>query len=56
MWTREFDRNLKYDAISRTTVLFEQFNSAVAVTFDTTHVTKSQYANCTQCIVTVRGG
>ena len=55
MWTREFVRNLKYDAVPRTTVPIEQFNSAVAVTFDTTHATESLYLICTQCNRTVLG-
>lgn len=54
MWTREFDQSLKYDAVPRTTVLIELFISVVAVTFDTMHATKSQYANCTECVVTGR--
>lgn len=55
MWTRGFVRNLKYDAAPRTTVPIELFNLVVAVTFDTTHATESQYANCTECTVMVRG-
>ena len=56
MRTREFVRCLKYDAVPRTTVLIEQFNSVVAVTFDTTHGTESHYANCTECVViTLKG-
>jgi len=56
MRTREFVRSLKYDAVPRTTVPIEQFNRVVAVTFDTVHATKSQYANCTECVViTLKG-
>lgn len=56
MWTREFVRDLKYDARPRTTVLIEQFNRVVAVTFDTMHGAKSQYANCMECVViTLKG-
>lgn len=51
MRTREFVRGLKYDAVPRTTVPIEQFISVVAITFDTMHATKSQYANCIECIV-----
>nr|DAN73175.1 MAG TPA: hypothetical protein [Caudoviricetes sp.]DAT22791.1 MAG TPA: hypothetical protein [Caudoviricetes sp.] len=53
MRTREFDLSLKYDAVPRTTVPIEQFISVVAVTFDTMHTTKSQYANCADCVVMV---
>lgn len=56
MWAREFVRGLKYDAVPRTTVLIELFNSVGAVTFDTTHATESQYVNCTECVViTLKG-
>lgn len=56
MWTREFVRGLKYDAVPRTTVPIEQFISVVAVTFDTMHATKSQHANCAECVViTLKG-
>lgn len=56
MWMREFVRSLKYDAVPRTTVLIELFNSVVALTFDTTHATESQYANCTECgVITLMG-
>lgn len=41
MWTREFVRNLKYDAVPRTTVPIELFISVVTLTFDTTHATES---------------
>ena len=51
MWAREFVRSLKYDAVPRTTVPIEQFNSVVAVTFDTMHGTESHYVNCTACVV-----
>ena len=51
MWTREFVQSLKYDAVPRTLGPIEQFNRVVAVTFDTTHATESQYANCTECVV-----
>lgn len=50
MWAREFVRSLKYDAVPRTTVPIELFNSVVALTFDTTHATESQYANYTECV------
>lgn len=53
MWTREFVRSLKYDAVPRTTVPIEQFISVDAVTFDTTQATESQYANCAECVVMV---
>lgn len=56
MRTREFDQSLKYDAVPRTTVPIELFISVVALTFDTMHTTKSQYANCTECVVMVRRG
>lgn len=51
MRAREFVRSLKYDAVPRTVVPVEPFNSVVALTFDTTHATESQYANCTECVV-----
>ena len=51
MWTERFVRNLKYDAVPRTTVPIEQFISVVAITFDTKHGAESQYANCTECVV-----
>lgn len=51
MRTREFVRSLKYDAVPRTTVPVEQFNSMVTVTFDTMRATESHYANCTGCVV-----
>lgn len=54
MRTREFDQSLKYDAVPRTTVPIELFISVVAVTFDTTHATESQYANCAECVVMAR--
>lgn len=50
MRTRGFVRNLKYDAKPRTLGLIELFNRVVALTFDTTHATESQYANCTECV------
>lgn len=53
MWTREFVRNLKYDAVPRTVVPIEQFNSEIAITFDTTHGAESHYANCTGYVVIV---
>lgn len=56
MWARGFVRILKYDAVPRTTVPIEQFNSVVAVTFDTTHGTEFRYANYTACVVmTLKG-
>lgn len=56
MRTREFVQNLKYDAVPRTTVPIELFNSVVAITFDTMHATKSRNANCTECVViTLKG-
>lgn len=55
MWTREFDQSLKYDAVPRTTVPIEQFISVVALTFDTTHATESQYVNCTErAVITLK--
>nr|DAK83570.1 MAG TPA: hypothetical protein [Caudoviricetes sp.] len=51
MRTREFDRNLKYDAVPRTTVPIELFNREAYASFDTTHDTKSRYADCTECVV-----
>lgn len=51
MQTSGFVRSLKYDAVPRTTVPIEQFNSVVAVTFDTTLGAESHYANCTECVV-----
>lgn len=56
MRAREFVRNLKYDAVPRTMIPIEQFNSVVAITFDTTHDTESQYANCTECTVMYQDG
>ena len=56
MWTRDFVQSLNYDAVPRTTVPIEQFNRVVAVTFDTVHATKSQYANCAECVVMAKGG
>lgn len=56
MRTRDFDQSLKYDAVPRTTVPIEQFISVVVVTFDTRHATKSQYANCAECVVMARWG
>ena len=47
MRTARFVRNLKYDAVPRTTVLIEQFISVVAVTFDTMHTTK--FSICELC-------
>lgn len=56
MQTREFVRSLKYDAVPRTTVPIELFNCVVALTFDTMQGAKSQYANCTECVViTLKG-
>jgi hypothetical protein len=56
MRAREFVRSLKYDSVPRTTVPIEQFNSVVAITFDTTHATESQYANCTEhAVKTLKG-
>lgn len=51
MRTREFVRSPKYDAVPRTTVPIEQFNSVVAPTFDTMHGAESQHANCMECVV-----
>lgn len=51
MWAREFVRGMKYDAVPRTTVPIELFNLVVTVTFDTMPATKSQYVNCTECVV-----
>lgn len=53
MRARKFVRCLKYDAVPRTTVPIEQFNSVVVVTFDTIHGAESQYSKCTQCNNTV---
>lgn len=56
MRTERFVRSLKYDARPRTTVPIEQFISVVAITFDTMQGTKSQYVNCTECVViTLKG-
>lgn len=56
MRIERFVRSLKYDAVPRTTVPIEPFISVVALTFDTMHTTKSQYANCTECVViTLKG-
>lgn len=56
MRTMGIVRNLKYDAVPRTTVPIEQFNSVAVVTFDTTHGAESQYANCTECVdITLKG-
>lgn len=56
MRTREFDQNLKYDAIPRTTVPIEQIISVVALTFDTKQATKSQNVNCTgYAVITLKG-
>ena len=54
MWAREFVRSLKYDAVPRTMDPIELFKRVVAVTFDTVHATKSQYANCAECVVMAR--
>lgn len=54
MRAREFVRSLEYDAAPRTTVPIELFISVVTVTFDTTHATEAQYANCTECVVMAR--
>lgn len=51
MRAREFVQNLKYDAVPRTTVPIEQFNSVIAITFDTMHGAESQYVSCTECVV-----
>jgi len=51
MWTRGFVRNLKYDAVPRTSVPIEQFIRVRADTFDTTRGAESQYANCTDHVV-----
>lgn len=48
MRTGEFVRTLKYDAVPRTVVPIEPFNSVVAITFDTMHATESQYASCAE--------
>ena len=56
MRTRGFVRSLKYDAVPRTIGPIERFKRVVAVTFDTTHATESQYVNCTQHVVmTLKG-
>ena len=56
MWAREFVRGLKYDAVPRTTVPIELFNCVIALTFDTTHATESQYVNCTKrVVITLKG-
>lgn len=56
MWTREFDRSLKYDAVPRTRVPIEQFNREAYASFDTMQATESQYANCAECVViTLKG-
>lgn len=56
MRTETFVRNLKYDAVPRTTVPIEQFNSVVAVSFDTMHGAESHYANCTERVdITLKG-
>ena len=56
MWTREFVRGLKYDAVPRTRVPIEQFNPVSALTFDTMHATESQYANCIEhVVITLKG-
>ena len=56
MRTRVYVRGLKYDAVPRTMVPIEQFNSVVVITFDTTHGAKSHYANCTDLVVmTLKG-
>lgn len=54
MRTREFVRSQKYDAVPRTTVPIELFNREAYASFDTMHTTKSQYANCTKCVVMAR--
>ena len=56
MRAREFVRTLKYDAVLRTTVLIEPFNSEAYASFDTTHATESQYVNCTECVVITLNG
>lgn len=56
MWTKEFVWSLKYDAVPRTTVPVEQFNSMVPATFDTMHGAESHYANCTEFVdMTLKG-
>ena len=56
MRAREFVQGLKYDAVPRTTVPIELFNSVVVITFDTMHGAESQHANCTECVViTLKG-
>ena len=56
MRTEWFVRSLKYDAVPRTTVPIELFNSVVALTFDTTHATESRYANSTErVVITLKG-
>lgn len=56
MWTSWFVQCLKYDAVPRTTIPIELFNSVVALTFDTKHATESQYANCTEhAVITLKG-
>lgn len=45
MRTSRFVQDLKYDAVPRTTVPIELFNSVVALTFDTMYGAESQHAN-----------
>lgn len=53
MWAREFVQSPEYDAVPRTIDPIELFISVVALTFDTTHATESQYSKCIQCNNTV---
>lgn len=53
MWTRDFVRNLKYDAVPRTMGLIELFNREAYASFDTMHGAESQHSKCTQCNNTV---
>lgn len=51
MRASRFVRSLKYDAVPRTIGPIELFISVIAATFDTTHATESQHANCTERVV-----
>ena len=56
MRTERFVRGLKYDAIPRTTVPIELFNSESYAPFDTTLSTESQHVNCTEhAVITLKG-
>lgn len=56
MWTREFVRSQKYDAVLRTVDPIELFKHVVVVTFDTEHDTESRYVNYTECTAKAQGG